>query len=149
MNFYPSNEWIYQGPALRQGDDFFRPLRELLAEVHARYCRPMFIAETGAEGHERPAWLRYVGTEARAAMDAGVPLHGICLYPIVNHPGWVDERHCPNGLWDYPDDRGHRPIYGPLADELERLSHLLFTRPARSGASWPTPLRIQPAVDSR
>ena len=50
----------------------------------------------------RPDWLAYVADEARAAMRSGIPLHGICLYPILNHPGWNDNRHCCNGLWDYP-----------------------------------------------
>jgi hypothetical protein len=80
----------------------------------------MFIAETGTEGQRRAGWLRYVCAEARAAMDSGIPLMGICLYPIVNHPGWINQRHCHNGLWDYPDQQGHRPIYQPLADELQR-----------------------------
>ena len=44
----------------------------------------------------------------------------MCLYPIVNHPGWEDERHCHNGLWDYCNESGHREIYSPLADELRR-----------------------------
>ena len=46
-------------------------------------------------------------------------MHGLCLYPIVNHPGWEDDRHCHNGLWDYPDEAGVRPMYEPLARELE------------------------------
>ncbi|HYP08997.1 MAG TPA: hypothetical protein VER03_22410, partial [Bryobacteraceae bacterium] len=45
-------------------------------------------------------------------------VEGICLYPIVNHPGWDDDRHCHNGLWDYCNESGHREIYKPLADEL-------------------------------
>jgi hypothetical protein len=49
-----------------------------------------------------------------------VDLQGICLYPVVNHPGWDDDRHCHNGLWDYADDEGVRPIYVPLAREIER-----------------------------
>ncbi len=40
--------------------------------------------------------------------------------PIVNHPGWLDDRHCYNGLWDYPDDQGEREIYQPLAIELRK-----------------------------
>ena len=51
-------------------------------------------------------------------MKAGVQMEGICLYPIVNHPGWVDDRHCYNGLWDYADKDGNREIYEPLALEL-------------------------------
>jgi hypothetical protein len=52
-------------------------------------------------------------------------VHGICLYPIVNHPGWDDDRHCYNGLWDYPDAHGAREIYEPLARELDAQHQLL------------------------
>ena len=52
-------------------------------------------------------------------MKAGVPVDGVCLYPIVNHSGWDDDRHCYNGLWDYCDEKGDREIYQPLADELQ------------------------------
>lgn len=50
-------------------------------------------------------------------MEAGVELQGICLYPIVDHPGWEDDRRCHNGLWDYTNEKGEREIYQPLADE--------------------------------
>ena len=89
-------------------------------KVYDRYQRPLFIAETGTEARSRVPWFRYVCDEALAAMDNGVPIEGICLYPILNHPGWVDDRHCPNGLWDYADERGNRKIYAPLASELQR-----------------------------
>jgi len=55
-----------------------------------------------------------------AAREAGVPVEGICLYPIANHPGWDDDRHCYNGLFDYPDANCHREIYQPLAQEIEK-----------------------------
>jgi hypothetical protein len=64
-----------------------------------------------------------------AAAREGAPLHGVCLYPIVNHPGWVDDRHCHNGLWDYATDGGSRPVYEPLARELRRQ---MAARRARS-----------------
>jgi hypothetical protein len=129
VNFYPQNQWLYdlEGArrvrpftALAPGHPLCRPLREILVEVYDRYHRPMVIAETGAEDKLRPDWLRYVCEEAKAAILTGIPLHGICLYPILNHPGWVDDRHCHNGLWDYPDERGQRVIYAPLAAELRR-----------------------------
>jgi hypothetical protein len=99
----------------------------MLREVYERFNRPLFIAETGIEDAARPAWLRYVGHEARAAIRNGVPLEGICLYPIVNHPGWDDDRHCYNGLWDYADASGDREIYEPLANELALQQRLLDT----------------------
>jgi hypothetical protein len=107
----------------------------MLQEVHERFRRPLFIAETGIEDNARPAWLRYVGQEVRRARHAGVPIHGLCLYPIVNHPGWDDERHCRNGLWDYVDALGRRKIYAPLAAELKAQQRLLNAAPSSdSGA---------------
>ena len=103
----------------------YRPVWQMLAEVHARYGCPLFVAETGIEDEARPAWLRYVGYEVRQAIRNGVPISGLCLYPIVNHPGWEDDRHCYNGLWDYADENGHREIYEPLARELESERQLL------------------------
>ena len=76
VNFYPRNQWVYRGrrlrgPVLRPGDPLHRPLASILAAVHARYGRPLFVAETGCEGDERPAWLAGVAGEVRRARAAG------------------------------------------------------------------------------
>ena len=120
INYYNRNQWWNHGEIIWLHDPEYRPFREILMEVHARYQRPMFIAETGTEDEDRPAWLAYIAAEAFAARRAGAELHGICLYPILNHPGWDDDRHCKNGLWDYPQPDGSREIYQPLAAELAR-----------------------------
>lgn len=128
-NFYPHNQWFYNLKDFRRVRKFtpltrhhprYRPFREMLNEVYRRYHRPIFIAETGAEKMLRAGWLRYICQETQAAMGNGVPIQGICLYPILNHPGWIDDRHCYNALWDYPDSRGNRKLYRPLAMELHR-----------------------------
>jgi hypothetical protein len=128
-NYYPHNQWFYnlegfkrvrQFKPISRKDPLYRPFREMLAEVFERYRRPIFIAETGAENRVRASWFRYVCGEVQAAIAAGVPVEGICLYPIVNHPGWTDNRHCHNSLWDYPDAHGNREIYTPLERELRR-----------------------------
>lgn len=118
VNYYVHNQWIYNGPPIGSTHPEYRPLREMLAEVYQRYRRPMFIAETGIEDDLRPEWLRFVADEVVAAIGMGIPVEGICLYPIVNHPGWDDDRHCKNGLWDYCDHSGERDIYFPLAAEI-------------------------------
>jgi beta-glucosidase/6-phospho-beta-glucosidase/beta-galactosidase len=128
VNYYVHNQWIYpggHGSMIEPSHSRYRPVWEMLKEVYERYQRPLFIAETGIEDQARPAWLRYIGYEVRRAIREGVPVHGICLYPIVNHPGWDDDRHCHNGLWDYPDEHGARGIYEPLARELESQHQLL------------------------
>lgn len=120
LNYYFHNQWQY--PSRRKipvGHDVYRPLHEILHEFDLRYQKPMVIAETGIEDDERPTWFRYVCEQTAIAESMGVDINGVCLYPIVNHPGWADERHCHNGLWDYPDDKGQRIIYEPLAAEIE------------------------------
>lgn len=119
VNYYLHNQWFFPDREMVPfGSPLYRPLRELLRDVYDRYRRPLFIAETGTEDDLRPAWLRYVSEEAHTALQAGVPLEGICLYPILNHPGWEDDRHCYNGLWDYADATGQREACETLFKEL-------------------------------
>lgn len=120
VNFYPDNQWHIGGGTIPRGHPQFRPFREMLAEIHQRYGRPVLIAETGSEGQERAPWLAYVGEETRAAMAEGVPLEGLCLYPVLDYPGWDNDRHCPVGLLGFPDAQGSRPAEGRLAAELRR-----------------------------
>jgi hypothetical protein len=123
VNYYDRNQWWNFGETIRRGEPEYRPFREILAEVYNRYRRPMFVAETGTEDAGRPDWFAYIWDEVQAAITANVPVNGICLYPILNHPGWEDDRHCYNGLWDYASPNGSRKLYEPLAEEIrKRLS---------------------------
>jgi hypothetical protein len=133
LNYYIHNQWVYdiqdgqrshEFEPIDRSDPLYRPLREILQDVHERYGRPLFIAETGAEDQVRAPWLKYVGHEVEAAVQSGVPIEGICLYPILNHPGWADDRHCHNGLWDYADARGNRELHQSLAAELRSLQKI-------------------------
>jgi hypothetical protein len=60
----------------------------------------------------------------RAAVASGIPVEGICLYPVIDYPGWSNLRHCEVGLLGHLDERGHRAICLPLADELRRQQAL-------------------------
>jgi hypothetical protein len=128
LNYYVHNQWIYpggHGSMIEPSHSRYRAVSDMLREVHERYRRPLFIAETGIEDDARPAWLHYIGGEVRRALRESVPVHGVCLYPVVNHPGWEDDRHCFNGLWDYPDAEGRRERYEPLAAAVESEQQLL------------------------
>ncbi len=128
VNYYIHNQWAHPGghrSMLVPSDPRYRHVRDMLAELYARYQKPIFIAETGIEDEARPVWLRYMANEVIGAIISGVPVEGLCLYPIVNHPGWDDDRHCYNGLFDYANDQGHRDIYQPLADELARQQEIV------------------------
>lgn len=119
LNYYFHNQWRHPGRRLiANGHEKYRPFHQILIEFHNRFQRPIVIAETGIEDDARASWFKYVCDEAAIAISEGVEIQGICLYPIVNHPGWADMRHCHNGLWDYPNKIGEREIYQPLADEI-------------------------------
>ena len=119
LNYYFHNQWHHSNRRkLPLGHPLYRPLSDILDEYQSRYNKPLILAETGIEDDERPEWFRYICGETRKALALGVDIRGICLYPICNHPGWADDRHCHNGLWDYADDNGDREIYRPLADEV-------------------------------
>jgi beta-glucosidase/6-phospho-beta-glucosidase/beta-galactosidase len=120
-NFYAANEWELPGGQklhwdAGSADPRWMPLHLLLAEVYARYRRPLFVAETSHYGVGRAAWLREVAGEVRTAIGAGVPVSGICLYPILDRFDWEDRRHWHNcGLWDFEiDEDGH---YGRVLNE--------------------------------
>lgn len=148
LNFYPDNQFMLDGTVVRLGDEAYRPFSKLVGELWQRYQRPMIVSETGCEGELRPTWFRHMVDECCRALRAGCALHALTLYPIVNHPGWGDDRHCENGLWDYPDAAGHREIYRPLADELPRACERLRRERAAMLAhlNAPEPQRITASV---
>jgi hypothetical protein len=120
VNYYPNNQWFLGGSTIKSGHPLYRPLRDLLLETHHRYHRPIVVAETGAEGDARAPWIQYVCDEVHAALEAGVPVEGICLYPIADYPGWSNGRHCKVGLLGFPNSLGQRSVHAPLAEELLR-----------------------------
>ena len=50
LNFYPHNQWYYEGPTIPMGHHEYRPLADMLVEMAERYRKPVFLSETGAEG---------------------------------------------------------------------------------------------------
>lgn len=127
VNYYSDNQWYLNGPKIRPGSPDYRPFRGMLSEIYYRYQRPLLVAETGAEGDLRGDWLRHVSEQVWLAMQQNIPVEGICLYPVLDYPGWTDDRHCPAGLFGFPDASGQRPVHEELADELcSQQTHLVL-----------------------
>lgn len=124
VNYYFNNQWIHGGPPIDIGHPLYRSLHRLLMEIYGRYGRPILLAETGIEFDRRPAWLAYVAAELELARAKGVPMEGLCLYPVLNHFGWDDDRPCQNGLLEQQWANGRRGVYQPLADELARAQRI-------------------------
>lgn len=123
LNYYPHNQWELGGPRLTLDDPRWKPFSRIALEVFERYQRPMIVAETGAEGAFRAPWLRHMTFELWHALRLGVPLRGLCLYPILDHPGWDDDRHVRCGLWGFRR-RGERKLDEDYGLEVRRLAQL-------------------------
>ena len=121
VNYYWNNQWLDEGEPLSPFDtERFTPVHRLFADAHARYGKRIFLAETSIEGWPRAAWLRFIAEEVREAIRQGVPMEGLCLYPIMSHMGWDEDRYCPNGLFEMEPRHGRRLVHAPLAQELSR-----------------------------
>jgi glycosyltransferase involved in cell wall biosynthesis len=118
VNYYWNNQWIHGGSPIDMDHPWYRPLSDLLVEVAARYDRPLMIAETGTEGARRASWFAYIRNEVARARRRGVRVEGICLYPVADHPGWDDDRLCPNGLLGHDPHSGSRTVEPNLAREI-------------------------------
>jgi beta-glucosidase/6-phospho-beta-glucosidase/beta-galactosidase len=118
-NFYPHNQWYYKGPTIPMGHHEYRPLADMLIEMAARYAKPIFLSETGAEGTGKPSWLHYVCNEVRDAISRGADIRGICWYPITAYPGWDNSRHAETGLLSTVVADGTRHVDERLLAEFE------------------------------
>lgn len=98
VNWYPENQWRHGGRRLAPGHPARLRLRDLLRALQQRYAKPLMLTETGQEEPHGAAWLTQVVDECHAARDAGVDLRAVCVYPIMDYPGWENARHCPCGL---------------------------------------------------
>jgi hypothetical protein len=115
VNYYHSNQFEHPDVRLRweddPRDDRFVPLHLLMKEVFDRYGRPMMMSETSHFGEGRARWLAEIVDEVSAARHIGVPLEGVCLYPIIDRPDWEDPNHWHNsGLWDLSQDHAGRLV---------------------------------------
>jgi hypothetical protein len=95
-------EYRESGPhtALEPGDDRIVPLCDVIEEASARYDRPVIVAETSGLEGGRPDWLNDVVHESLAAVNRGVDLHGICMFPAVDMPDWHTGEWLHNGIAD-------------------------------------------------
>lgn len=106
VNYYEGNQWTIPTPELPQHflgreDPAWLRLSDILAELGDRYGGPVVIAETGSTGQARAGWIRHIADEAGLAIDRGVDVQGVCLYPIVTSPDWNDPTaFFEGGLWD-------------------------------------------------
>lgn len=136
VNFYHDNEWEEPGNVrllwhVLPRDPRWVPFHALVQDAYRRYRRPMVVGETSHVGEGRSEWIREMTEEVVLALHAGVPIEGICLYPILDRFEWEDSTHWHNsGLWDLAreaDGTLRRVLNEPYAAALGRSQLRLAT----------------------
>ena len=125
VNFYPHNQRLADGTMIPPHDPQFVPFHRLIETVGARYGRPLLVAETGTEGEECAAWLRYMAAELQKAARC-MTLAGLCLYPVLDYPGWADGRHCVCGMIGSDASWSQRWLHGYMGGSLAEARQLLL-----------------------
>jgi hypothetical protein len=98
MNFYADGQVeCYWNPRTRRyhrrklphGDPRRISLEQALHIYRERYGpKPVIVAETSVRGPRREPWIIHLTDEALRAISAGLPLQGLCWYPVLDVPDW-------------------------------------------------------------
>lgn len=143
LNYYWTNQWALgsEGVPLAEDDPRRVPLADLVRKAWRRYGCEIVITETSALGEARAPWIHELSTMAEQLLAEGVPLGGICLYPILGMPEWhARDQWTRMGLWDLEREQDvlERKACGPM---MAALRHVHETRGVHVGGNA-RPLRL-------
>jgi beta-glucosidase/6-phospho-beta-glucosidase/beta-galactosidase len=145
-------EYREHGPhqALSPDDPRIVPLCDLLRTAWDRYRRPMIIGETSGMNDGREDWLRDVMEESLAAVELGMDLHGVCLFPAVDMPDWHTGEWLHNGLCDVKinGDVLERCECEPYIVELRRWQKELNRVTELDEDPYSDPVELQDVIDA-
>jgi beta-glucosidase/6-phospho-beta-glucosidase/beta-galactosidase len=124
------------------------PFADLIYQYWTRYGLPCMVTETNVRGHtsDRATWLKYILEQCEEAQARGVPVQGICWFPVVDSTDWdsllfrCDGHIDPVGVYWLDENLDRRPSV--MSDSYRRAAHgvraddLPAYRLAEPVASW-------------
>jgi beta-glucosidase/6-phospho-beta-glucosidase/beta-galactosidase len=125
-NYYYNNQWVAGTPEILpwvnyNNDPRWQPMSTLIKKVFDRYQRPIVLSETSHPKEDRPSWMNFVADECINIIEAGVPLWGICWYPVIDRPDWDHLQPWHHaGVWDIDNSEGklERILHEPTANAI-------------------------------
>ena len=126
FNNYSFGQMEYAGGSkpnnpLKPGDPRIRPVCDLIEEAWQKYRGPAIIAETSGLYGGRVEWLDDITNEALAAVNRGVDLHGICLFPAVDMQDWHNRKWLHMGIVDVEPLPNGSLMRKPFPSYVQRL----------------------------
>lgn len=102
FNYYYNNQWEHEGSRLCWKTEQARmDFPGWLKTAANRYGKPVVISETGHFKEDRGLWMQQFTSDCIAAMQMGVDLRGICIYPVLDRPDWDSMDYIDCGIWGY------------------------------------------------
>jgi len=128
FNYYYNNQWVHCGPTLGWlKTERHTCFSELLKDAWLRFQKPVALTETGHFGEGRTTWIEQITDDCIIAMEKGVDLRGICIYPVLDRPDWdIPEKYIPCGIWGY-DSNGERFVNEDYLSSV-KVSHEKINR---------------------
>ena len=138
LNYYWTNQWQVglEGVPLAADDVRRVPLADLVRNAWRRYGCDVVITETSALGEARGPWIHELSLMAEQLLADGIPLAGICLYPILSMPEWhARDEWARLGLWDLEREQSvlERKACMPM---LQALRHAQRRVRRQRNGSW-------------
>ena len=122
FNYYWNSQWEHGQPEgslpWPETDTRRTSIATLLDMAYQRYKKPIFLSETGHFGEGRALWIEEITDECITAVNNGVELLGMCIYPVIDRPDWdnLNVYHdC--GIWDMDEYKNRIPH----ADSIEAI----------------------------
>jgi len=133
FNYYYNNQWInntgqFLGWNDAVPDPRWLPFHHLLIKAYRRYSKPIVLSETSHPGIDRPVWIDMIGRECAKVLELGIPLWGVCLYPIIDRPDWDNPDYWHHsGLWDadLSVEPPGRVLYKPYAEAFLHAASII------------------------
>lgn len=109
FNHYWDGQWLHGVTTLPWPEEFveIRTAFSILLEgAFNRYQKPIFVSETGHFGVGRVHWIMEITSECLKAIENGVDLRGICIYPVTDRPDWDQlDRYSNCGIFDLDENK--------------------------------------------
>jgi beta-glucosidase len=132
LDYYAHCQWHFDDDGGTPHTPDPLPLAEQIHSYYQRYRLPCMLTETNIRGHasDRATWFKYVLEQCEQARGMGVPLDGLCWFPVIDSTDWDSLLYRSDG---HIDPVG---VYW-LDQDLERQPSVMSESYAKAAAGTP------------
>jgi beta-glucosidase len=133
LDYYAHCQWHFDDTGGAPNTPYPLPLAQQIHMYWDRYRLPCLVSETNILGRasDRATWFKYVLEQCELARQMGVPLEGLCWFPVIDSTDWNTLLYRSNG---HIDPVG---VYW-LDQELTRRPSVMSESYAKAAAGTPS-----------